>query len=85
MKQALLTSLAFGLVIQLVAFVVARSVGREKIMIGWGLGSLLRLVALAAYAWVVVPALGLPMAPALLSLAAVFFVTMLIEPLLLAL
>jgi hypothetical protein len=85
MKQAIITSLAFGLVIQVVAFVVARSLGKDKMMIGWGLGSLIRLVTLAAYAWVVVPALGLPLAPALISLVAIFFVTMLIEPLLLAL
>lgn len=85
MMRAILVSLAFGLVVQLVAFLVARSMRHDRLLVGWGLGSLLRLVTLLAYAWVVVPALGLALAPALLSLAIFFFVTMLIEPYLLSL
>lgn len=85
MKQAVIASLVFGLIVQLAGFAFARSLGKDRMMLGWGISSVLRFIALAAYAWVVVPALGLPIAPALLSLVAVFFVTMLIEPLLLAL
>jgi hypothetical protein len=50
---------------------------------GWGVGVLLRFVVLAAYALVGAKALGLPLAPALISLVAFFFVTSLVEPVLL--
>ncbi len=52
-------------------------------MTAWGLGALLRLIVLVAYAFVADRVLGIPLAPALLSLAAFFFVTTLIESLLL--
>jgi hypothetical protein len=83
MNRAIWTSVLVGLVTQLISLLVIRSLGRERLMIGWGLGALLRLVVLMAYGWVVVPALRLPMAPALLVLAGMLFVTTLVEPLLL--
>ena len=83
MSRAIWTSIGVGLVIQVVALLVARSFGRERMMVGWGIGALLRLVALLAYGWAVVPVLGLPLAPAMISLVAVFFVTTLVEPFLL--
>ena len=43
----------------------------------------MRLMALAAYALVVTRALGLPSAAALVSLAAFFFLSTVVEPLLL--
>lgn len=82
MNRAIWTSVLVGLVTQLLSLVVLRSLGKDRLMIGWGLGALLRFVVLAFYGWVVVPALHLPMAPALLVLAAIFFVTTLVEPLL---
>jgi hypothetical protein len=43
----------------------------------------LRFLVLGVYALVVVKALGLPVEPALVSLAAFFFLSSLVEPLLL--
>ncbi len=83
MRQAIWMSVAVGLLVQLVSLMVVRSFGQERLMIGWGLGALLRLVVLLAYGWGIVPLLGLPLAPALLSLAVVLFVTTLVEPFLL--
>ncbi|MGI8548716.1 MAG: hypothetical protein ACR2M1_15535 [Gemmatimonadaceae bacterium] len=56
---------------------------RANWLTGWGLGALLRLIVLVAYAFVADRVLGIPLAPALVSLAAFFFVTTLIESLLL--
>jgi hypothetical protein len=82
--RAIWISIGVGLVIQVIALLVARSFRRDRIMLGWGLGTLLRLVTLVVYALAVVPALGLPLTPALLSLVALFAVTTIIEPFLLS-
>ena len=80
--RAIWTAVLVALVTQLISLVVIRSLGRDRLMIGWGLGALLRFVVLLAFGWVLVPALHLPMAPALLTLAGILFVTTLVEPLL---
>ena len=72
---------AFG--VQLFAFSIARLTLRSNVVAGWGLGAVLRMAALAVYAFVVVNALGLVSGAALISLATFFFLTTLIEPLLL--
>ncbi len=69
--------------VQGVAFGVGRMLRRGSWITAWGLGALLRLIVLVAYAFVADRVLGIPLAPALLSLAAFFFVTTLIESLLL--
>src|SRR5205085_36118 len=79
-SRAIWTSIGVGLLVQVMALLLARSFGRERMLIGWGIGAVLRLVVLLAYGWAMVPMLGLPLAPAMLSLAAVFFVTTLVEP-----
>jgi hypothetical protein len=84
MSQAIWTSIGIGLIVQVLTLLLARSFGRERMLVGWGIGAVIRLVALLVYGWAIVPALGLPLAPALLSLVAVFFVTTLIEPFLLS-
>lgn len=71
--------LAFG--VQLVTFAIAWPFLAKNPLMGWGLGSLLRLLALALYALVGVRSFGLAAAPALLSLAGFFFVSMLLESL----
>jgi len=83
MTRALLWSLGVGLVVQALAFGIVFAVRRTHLFAGWGVGTLLRLVALAVYGWAARDILGLPLAPALLSLAGFFFVTTLLEPLLL--
>lgn len=81
--RAIWTSLGVAVVVQVLALLVGRSFGKDRILIGWGMGALLRLVAVLVYAFAVIPALGLPLAPALLSLVAILFVTTLFEPFLL--
>jgi hypothetical protein len=82
--EAVRTSAILALVVQLVTFVVARSMSRRNMLLGWGLGTVLRFLSLALYAFLVAPALGLPRPAALVSLAVFFFLSMLIEPPLLA-
>ena len=71
--------LAFG--VQVVTFVEAWPFLVKNPLMGWGLGSLLRLLALVLYALVGVRSSGLAASPALLSLAGFFFVSMLLESL----
>lgn len=84
-RRAVLISAAVAFVIQLPAFALARRTVGENIFAGWGAGVLLRFVALALYAFLVVERMALPSAPALLSLATFFFLSTLVEPLLLTL
>ena len=81
--RAIATSAAVAWVVQLFGFAVARMMAATNVVAGWGLGVLLRLVTLAVYALAIVNPFALPAAPALLSLAAFFFASTLIEPLLL--
>lgn len=79
-RQAVWVSALVALVVQLVAFALARSMveGGHGIA-GWGLGAVICLVALVVYGFAS-RALGLPSNAALLSLATYFFLTELIEP-----
>src|SRR5437762_5008156 len=52
-RQVVVVSAALALAVQAVAFTVARLLQRQNLMLGWGLGSVLRLVALVLYALVV--------------------------------
>ena len=82
-SRAIWTSVGVAVVVQVLALLIARSFGRDRVMIGWGMGALLRLLTVFIYGFAVVPALGLSLAPALLSLVVIFFVTTLFEPFLL--
>ena len=82
-RRAIVISGVIAFVVQMFAFSIARLVSRENVIAGWGMGALMRMLVLAVYAMVVVRALGLPSAPALVSLAAFFFLSTLVEPLLL--
>jgi hypothetical protein len=81
--RAIWTSAAAAFAVQLFAFAIARVVAATNLMAGWGLGMLLRFVALAVYALVVIRLAGLPPTAALVSLAAFFFLSTLVEPVLL--
>jgi hypothetical protein len=82
-QRAIWISAAVAFVTQLLAFAVARrSVGRN-VVAGWGLGVLLRVLVLAVYALVIVKAFGLPSSASLVGLATFFFLSTLLEPLLL--
>lgn len=79
-QRAVLTSAALALVVQIVAFSVTRLLQRRNLLLGWGLGSVLRLVALVAYALLVAKLWRTPITPALLSFVAFVFVTTVVEP-----
>jgi hypothetical protein len=79
-REAVLASAALAVVIQLVAFAVARLLQPRHMLLGWGLGSMMRLVALVLYAVIVAKLWGAPMMPAMLSFAAFLFATTVVEP-----
>ena len=81
--RAIWTSAVVAVAVQLVAFAALRLASREQMFAAWGLGAIVRLLVLAAYGLVVAGALGLPSAAALVSLAAFFFLSTVVEPLLL--
>jgi hypothetical protein len=69
--------------VQLFSFTVARAWTATNVVAGWGMGMLIRFIVLAIYAFLSSRVLGLPVAAALVSLAAFFFVSTLLEPVLL--
>jgi hypothetical protein len=81
--RAVWTSAAIAFAVQVIAFAIVKLSAKTNVMAGWGVGAILRFVVLAVYALVVVKALGLPSAAALVSLVLFFFVSTLLEPLLL--
>jgi hypothetical protein len=80
-RRALWISAAVAFGVQLAAFLIARAMARSNVIAGWGLGVALRFVALGVFALVVAPALGLPLATALVALAVYLFLSTLVEPL----
>lgn len=82
-RHAVWVSAWIAIAVQLLAFTIARLTLRTNMIAGWGLGALLRMLALGAYALFVVEPLGLVSTAALISLATFFFLTTLVEPLLL--
>jgi hypothetical protein len=81
-RSAILVSASVAWTVQLFAFAIARLAARSNnVLAGWGIGALLRFVVLVVYALVIVKAFGLPSAAALVSLAAIFFLSTLVEPL----
>ena len=80
-RQAILASALLALGVQLAAFSVTRLLRHAHAMLGWGIGSGMRLVALVLYAIVVARLWHPPVAAALLSFAGFLFATTLVEPL----
>jgi hypothetical protein len=81
-RRALGIAAGVAFAVQMVSFVVARQFAkRQNVMAGWGIGIALRFVVLLLFGFLAVPALSLPMANALVSLAMFLFVSTLIEPL----
>lgn len=79
-QQAIWFSALIALGIQIIGFLFVRVLLSAHVMAGWGAGMLLRFLTLVLYALIGIRLLGFPPAPALLSLAAFFFVSTLIEP-----
>lgn len=82
-KVALITSAVIAFVVQLITFAVLRRMRETKVMFGWGIGMVTRVVVLVVYALVVVRVAGLAMEPALIGLALFFVLCTVLEPLLL--
>ena len=80
-RQAILASGLVALVVQLAAFTVTRLLQGAHAMVGWGIGTGMRFVALVLYAIVVAKLWQPPVAAALLSFVGFLFVTTLVEPL----
>lgn len=71
------------IVVQLAAYGMTRLMAPRGIIAAWGAGSLLRFLVLVIYSLLVVKVLEMPAIAALISIAAFFFLTTLVEPLLL--
>jgi len=79
-RRAVLVSALVALVVQMIAFAIARLLAANGNGIaGWALGAVICLVVLVIHGFVS-RGLGLPSNVALLSLATFFFLTELIEP-----
>jgi hypothetical protein len=74
-------SLAAGVQLALIPF-LSRRIAGEGVMVALGLAMGCRFLMFGVAAFVLVPLLALPLAPTLFTLAGVFFVTSLLEPVL---
>ncbi|HEX3866592.1 MAG TPA: hypothetical protein VHV78_07545 [Gemmatimonadaceae bacterium] len=83
--RAIAASAFVAVIVQVLAFVVARALLKADFLAGWVIGVFMRFVALIAYAFVAVKSLGMPAPAALLSLATFLFLSTLVEPKLLSL
>lgn len=86
--RAIEISAVLAFVIQVVTFwALLPPKGRPDLpggmLMRWGVGAVVRMLSLMSYGLVATKLFGLPAAPALVSLAAFFFATMLAEPLML--
>jgi hypothetical protein len=79
--RAIWLSAVVAAVSQIAAFPAVRKLTASNLMVGWGIGTLVRFLTLLAYALVGAFVLALPMTPALVSLALFYFMSMVIEPL----
>jgi hypothetical protein len=79
-RQAVLVGGAVAVVVQVAAFAIARTLRDKQLLLGWGLGSALRLISLVLYAVVVARLWRAQITPALLSFAGMLFVTTVVEP-----
>jgi hypothetical protein len=80
-RRALTISALLAFLVQMLGYAVARGFGARNMIAGWGLGAMLRIVALGVFAFVLVQKIGLPPTSATLSFALFLFVSTLVEPL----
>ena len=79
---AIWLSAAIAIGVQLAASSLGRLAGHNNVMARMGTGAILRLLTIVVYALLVAKVLMLPLVAALVSIATFFFLTTLIEPLL---
>lgn len=78
--RAIGVSAALALAVQLAAFAILRARPGPAVMIGWGIGSIVRFATLIVYGFLAQGAFGLPLTAALVSLATFLFATSILEP-----
>jgi len=83
-RTAIIISGLLAVVVQLTAFGVTRSFGRQNALVGYAMGAVMRGTVLALYGFMFVRMLDLPPTAALVSFAVFLFSSMLLESLLLA-
>jgi len=81
--RAIRASAVVAVIVQLFAFGIVRLGRGSNVVAAWGLGTLLRFAVFVLYAMVLVKTFALAGTPALVSLALFFFLSTLVEPLLL--
>ncbi|GJG85336.1 hypothetical protein tb265_05170 [Gemmatimonadetes bacterium T265] len=81
-RRAVLASALVAVVVQFATFAILR-LRKQSPIAAWGAGAALRMGVLCLYALVAIKMFALASAPALLSLATFFFLSTLVEPLLL--
>lgn len=81
--HAVWVSAAVAYVVQIFTFAIARYASKDNRVVGWGIGVILRFVTLVVYGFLILKPYGLPPVAAMLSLVAFFFLSTLIEPVLL--
>ena len=79
-RVTVLASAGLTVVVQMAGFAVARAFRDTNLMLGWGLGSILRLTALVLYAVFVARLWRASLTPALLSFVGFLFLTTVLEP-----
>ncbi len=79
--RAIHAAAVVALVVQGSTWIIIQGMGQKQVMAAWGLGALVRVVALVAFAFLGPRMAGLPLEPAAISLAVFLFVTTLVEPL----
>jgi hypothetical protein len=79
-SRAIVMSAGIAFTVQCLTFGIARAIMPMGLWTGWGAAVGIRAVTLIMHGFVGVPLLGLDAAPALLSLAAFFLMTSVIEP-----
>lgn len=79
-RQAVWASASLAFVVQMVAFMVVRMLPVEQMMLGWGLGAVLRLVSVVLWGVFLAKVWRAPIAAGLVSYAGFLFVTTVVEP-----
>jgi len=81
--RAIIISAVLALVVQLGSFMILQATRGQGVIVGWGIGSLVRFATLITYGFLATRTLGLPLSAALFSLAAFLFATSILEPVML--
>jgi hypothetical protein len=79
-SRAIVMSAGIAFTVQCLTFGIARAIMPMGLWTGWGAAVAIRAVTVIMHGFAGVPLLGLDAAPALLSLAAFFLMTSVIEP-----